>query len=356
MPSRGALQLCVGLLILTLTHCRAAAPEHPVDTVGQDADTNCVAESLVADALPSIRARLEARTTSRSQDGQGPAQLDELLAAVRRAHLPGLLTLLAVGQPDTGGDSEADADLLPDPISWEALQQTIRAKYGQAVHDKAHDALVDRAVNIPGLPLGGVSARELEQAATLLRSGQFESDVRDLVATALDAGFQIAQMDNGTLLGAVLRRGPRAISREWLCLEGLRRPGCMWREWPAVAKSLLTTGKVGEHELYRDTLEVLTGSTVGATAFTTIGRLLDNDTVRLALILYARTQGVAISDAQLRQVGTFFHSNTDASHNLATLIEPALSILTERYHGDRVLSAIQRLANRHAGAQCRASL
>lgn len=344
------------LVALSLAHCQSADSNPRSDVSGHDPVPDCAPSSLVADAVPAIRAKLLDTGTRRSGAVSDVSQDDAVLTAVQRLHLPGLLTLLAVGQRDAAAAGSATGEPLLAPISWKTVQETIRTKYEQAVKEKVQDAVADHVVTIPGLSVSGVSARELEQAATLLRSGQFESDVRDVVATVLDAGFDLVRMDGGTLLGSVVRRGPHALSREWLCLEGLGRPGCMWHEWPAVAKSLLRTGTVGEHVLYRDTLDVLAGSTVGATLFTTVGRLLQNDTVRLALVLYARTQGVVISDAQLQQVGSFFQSNTEASRNLTTLIEPALLVLTERYHGDQIRALLERLANRRVDATCRAAL
>ncbi len=87
-----------------------------------------------------------------------------------------------------------------------------------------------------------------------------------------------------------------------------------------------------------------------------MNRLLENDTVRLALILYARSQCVSITDQQLRDVARFFDAESGQQGNLAVLLTPALSALTAQYHGDKVLMALERLGNRRAAPSCRASI
>ncbi|MFO0773475.1 MAG: hypothetical protein U0172_02260 [Nitrospiraceae bacterium] len=267
-------------------------------------------------------------------------------------HLPGVLTVLASGQGNGAGSTEQHVGhptrSFLDPVTREALRTKLL--------EKAQGAIDEKTIAVPGVPGIALSKHEVARAMVLLESGQFESDVRDVTATALDAGFQLVTSDKGELVRAILGKGPRAISREWLCLEGLQRTGCMWHEWPAVAKSVLKGESVPDHGLYRETLRVLADTDVGQASFTTVARLLDNETVRLALILYARTQGVAITEEQLRQVKGFFQADAPGYANLAVVLGPALSTLTAQYHGDEVVAVLRRMANRYADEGCRAAL
>lgn len=321
-----------GLLSLTLfVGCH--------DTVAPTTES-CVRGSVLDRDLPSLREALRSPSGASGPAGLSPDQVEGLIASVRRVHLPGLLILSAAGTRAPQGQGEP----LVEAIPWDRLVAKLR------------DQAEGKTVPLPGSSTMAISKRELDQVRALMESGQFDSDVRDVVATAIEAGFTIAHLDGGALLRSILRQGPRAISREWLCLEGLWRTGCMWREWPAVARALLTTGKAGDQSLYRETLGVLVGTEEGAQIFRTVARLLQNETVRLALVLYARSQGVSISDQQLREVARFFDAESGQQANLAVLLAPALSTLTAQYHGDTVLMALGRLRNRWAGPSCRASI
>ncbi len=303
-------------------------------------EADCVRESLLAQSLPTVRAWIDKRSEAGPSPSSSSLDTVSIDTSLRHLHVPGLLTLLAIGRPDPHKPDE----VLLEAIPWERLEANVLAR------------AEDRAVPLLGLPTVSVSKRELDQARALVRSGQFERDVRDVVASTIDVGFEVAHLDGGALIRSVLRRGPRAVSREWLCLEGLGRTGCMWKEWPEVAKSLLKTGRVGDHVLYQETLQVLAGSPGGAAVFRTVGRLLNNETVRLALILYARSKGVAITDTQLREVAVFFDTQSPQAGNVAVLLTPSLAVLTSQYHGDKVLAALERLGEHRTSESCRHSI
>ncbi len=302
-------------------------------------ETPCVADSLLERELPTLSARLQRDVSSRSGAASTEPEAGAFVARIRQLHTPGLVALLAAGTPA----AQRQGVTLGESLSRQDVEQEL-LKAGERM-----------PVRVPGVQVLAVSKKEVEQAGALLESGRFAGDLREFVATAIDAGFAIQDMDGGALLRAILQDGPGALSREWLCLEGLRKAGCTWTEFPMAAKSLLTTGKVRDRQLFQDTLRVLTGEVGGPQVSNTMTRLLHNETVRLAIVVYARSQGVSITDEQVKEVGQFFDPQSSQQGNVAVLLTPAVSGLTSRYHGDKVLMALDRLGSARSAQGCRPS-
>ena len=80
---------------------------------------------------------------------------------------------------------------------------------------------------------------------------------------------------------------------------------------------------------------------VQTTGATSIHTLLGNESVRLAIIIFARSKGVNMSQEDLDQVREAI--NPDAP-NLGTLLEPGYQHLSQKFGKDQAMALLDQFA------------
>jgi hypothetical protein len=183
-------------------------------------------------------------------------------------------------------------------------------------------AMAERA----GLP---VSADEAHQIAALLLSGEFYGDVADASAVMLRSvpTLPIALTHDVSGLHRLFRP-PRALARD-LDLG--------FFEAARAARDLMDGDLDREPQLLRHTLRVLYDVATVESTFEMIRALIDpsNESVRLAIVLYARANGIDLEPGDLDML----------RHSLLNPQDPDL--------GPALVSALARLEKREGAEQAR---
>lgn len=233
----------------------------------------------------------------------------DILSHVSSLHFPGLITLLALGARTTDQDSQTPTFPLTHAHITDALS-------GQSAH------------NAP-------EAETARRAAQLLLSGRFLDDLAEAFAviayTIPDLPFDIAQNIRTlpqvpkSLIAAITRDLGEIPSAIDAIIQDLRRDGTITSQ-PTVMTHTM-------REIYRQ-------ATARQLA-TTIHTLLENESVRLALIIFARSKGVTISQEDLDQVRKAIDPNTP---NLGELLAPGYQQLSKRYGKAQAIEILKQFA------------
>jgi hypothetical protein len=226
-----------------------------------------------------------------------------------RFNLGGLVALLAVGTESAGGPGAP-----PEAFSLDSLD------------DRLVQAALDR-VNAP------VTPEEAREILELIRSGAVVSDV----ASALEVSMRFA------------RRLPPDLVLDLLRLPDL--PGDLVEALAqdvagAEPRGLLRRLRDGgvDRAVFRRTHGVLLNRAATRDVAETLRALIgpENRTVRLALLLYARAQGIDVDEADL---DALYQAIDPANPDLSPLLARGLDRLTARSRdaGD-ALAVLRRLA------------
>jgi hypothetical protein len=250
-------------------------------------------EALLKSDLDDLQRDLLKET----QEGSlSSTDVQDILSRFSNLHFPGLITLLALGARTTDQDSQAPTFPLTHKHIADALSRL-----------SAHNA---------------PEVETAKRAAQLLLTGQFFGDMADAFAVIAHAvpslPFDIAH-DIRTLphvpaqLALAIARDlgevPSAIE---VVINDLRRDGTI-RSQPAVMTH---------------TMRVIYRQATARQLATTIHTLLGNESVRLAIIVYARSKGVTISQEDLDQVRKAIDPSAP---NLGELLAPAYRQLNKKF-------------------------
>ncbi len=306
--------------------------------------------------LAHLRARL-------ANQGRSPDETDAIAAALSAASFPGLLAFLA-GTQD-GGEAkgplgeellaevagrlaqqdEAPREAASSPSPKEVAEQ-LRELLGDGNggiapgNDQlARGALLRDAVAAMAESAGFlISDEEARQIATLLLSGEFYGDVADASAVIVRAV---------PTLPIALTRDVRAVHRL------VRLPQALARDLDqGFFEAVLTAGNLidgdldREPHLLRHTLRVLYDVATVESTFEMIRALIDpsNESVRLAIVLYARANGVDLEPGDLDLLRRSVLNPQDPDLGPALVL--ALGRLEKREGPEEAGKILRRLARR----------
>lgn len=258
----------------------------------------------LAAGLAHLRERL-------ANEGRSPADVGAIAGSLQAASFPGLLAFLA-GSRDDGEARGRLGDILLAEVAGELGEAGAAGPPGELARRLAHllgngsggaspgrdplarSALLRAAVRVMAEMAGfPISEEEARRIAALLLSGEFYGDVADASAVILRAvpTLPIALTKD---VGRVQRwvRLPQALARD--LDEGFLQA-------LTTAGDLMDGTLDREPHLLRHTLRVLYDFASVETTFETIRSLIDpaNESVRLAIVLYARANGIALAPGDL---------------------------------------------------------
>jgi len=233
----------------------------------------------------------------KAQEGRlASADVQDILSRCSNLHFPGLITLLALGARTTDHDSQTQTFPL--------------------THEQITDALSRLSAHNPP------EVETAKRAAQLLLSGQFVGDLAEAFAVVAHTvpGLPLAIADDVRTMPHVSIQLVPAIARDLgqipsaidAVIQDLRRDGTITSQ-PAVMTHTM-----------RAIYEQATARQISATVRT----LLGNESVRLAIILFARSNGVTISQEDLDQVRKAIDPSAP---NLGELLAPGYRQLNKKY-------------------------
>lgn len=232
-----------------------------------------------------------------------PTDAQDILSLFPDLHFPGLMTLLALG----AGKSRRKKRVTPFPLT----------KLNVA------DALARLSTK----------DENVKQAVRLLLTGQFFGDIADAVATISHTvpGLPLDLAQDVRSLPHLPRRLVLAIKRDL-------------GDAPSTIETVMTdlreSGTINSQpKILRNTIGVLYRQATAKQLAKTIHRLLGNESVRLAIIVFARSKGVTISQEDLDQVREAI--NPDGP-NLGELVAPGYRQLREKLGSDQALELLEQ--------------
>ena len=256
-------------------------------------------------------------TTVRRLGMPAPAVTDG--TAEGRFTLPGLVALMAVGARERPRQSIAAEVITPATI----------------------ERALDEIGRLRGVPIRVSEAREVVQ---LLTTGEVIVDV----ATGLRAALLLAP------------RLPLALTRDALALPELPRAvvdaihADLRDDAPRTPRDVimdLRDGQLdGRRRILTNTLRVLLGRATPGVLVETIRELIgpENQTLRLAVLVYARTQGIDLDEKDL---DALFRALDPANPDLGVFLDRGLERVTSVY-GDasRAVAILRRITAPEAGS------
>jgi len=218
-------------------------------------------------------------------------------------HFPGLITLLALG----ARTNHRKAQQTPFPLTRKNIADALAR-------------LSTRDENI-------------KQAARLLSTGQFFGDMADAFAVIFHTvpSLPLAIAQDVPALPHFPRRLALAIKRDL---------GDAPSTIETVVTDLRRDGTISSHpKILSHTVHALYRQASARRIAETIYRLLGNDSVRLAIIVFARSKGLNISQEDLRQVRKAIDPD---GPNLGELLAPAFRHLRRRFGAARAIDLLDQ--------------
>ena len=288
-------------------------------------------DRLLADGLEGMRERLLAK-------GWSSTEIADFSARIERLNFAGLLGVLATAKKRSGplgvellrgAAFDAAAETATGGLEAAAVQGLLTGVFGrhQSLTDlgapglgapELKNKVFERAVASLARRSGiAITPDQAKQVASLVASGEFFRDIASATAVALFAlrGIPLA-------LAADLKWSPRAIFVLLALMRDLRGT-------PFSVRTLffdLLDGEIDEPPaVLSHTLRALYATASVAAISEMIRTLIakDNQTIRLAIVLYARSAGIPIEDADLDVLreSVFNTGNPDLGPALVRAIE-----------------------------------
>ena len=230
--------------------------------------------------------------------------VQDILSLFPDLHFPGLMTLLALG----AGKSRRKRRVTPFPLTKRNMAD-------------AFDRLSPKDKNA-------------RQAARLLLTGQFFGDLADAFAAISHAvpGLPLEIAQDLSSLPHLPRRLILAITRDL-------------GDAPSAIEQVMTdlreSGTINSQpKILRNTIGVLYRQTTAKQLAKTIHNLLGNESVRLAIILFARSKGLNISQEDLDRVRKAIDPD---GPNLGELLAPAYRQLREQLGKAQAVELLEQL-------------
>ena len=272
--------------------------------------TNPNLKSMLEDVVAELRGYLRGKVR------EATLQRDEAagaLAAVENLSFPGLMTFLGLGAVD-------------QPLANASEQQGVELR-----------GIKDKAV-VEGLEQLGIRILPEEtrrKAIELVQTGQFLGDLAEATAAVLHTvpDLPVAIAQDVRSMPRLPKRLIRAIARDLI-----KTPSAI----AGVEQDLLRDGKLsGKPEILTNAVRVLFGQATPQTIAQTLQTLLDNPTVRSAIIIYAASQGIRISEKELDAVRD---SLDPYDPDLGRLVIPAFERLVSEKGLPQAVALLKRMA------------
>jgi hypothetical protein len=307
-------------------------------------------EQLIEVAAEHLRKRLLAR-------GWSSTEIETLCRRIENLNFPGLLAVLGIGEKRPGllgaellGEAAQDVAFEAPPdenLEAGAVQRFLKA----VLHENASLADVPvresegeerkREIFEQGISAlarrGGMSftGEQVERVADLLATGEFYRDIASTTAAALATAHELP-----LAIAEDIRWSPRAIRLLLALSRDLRgTPASAW----AVFAQLRNDKLEQPPALLTHTLRLLYATASIAAISEMIRTLLakDNETFRLAVVLYARSAGIPIEDADLDVLRESVFNTDDP--NLGPTLDRAIERLEDDLGRNLLIGALERL-------------
>jgi hypothetical protein len=307
-------------------------------------------DQLIEVAAEHLRKRLLAR-------GWSSTEIATLCRRIESLNFPGLLAVLGIGKKRSGllgaellGEAAQDVAFEAPPdenLEAGAVQRFLKA----VLHENAslEDVPVresegeerKRAIFEQGISAlarrGGMSftGEQVERVADLLATGEFYRDIASTTAATLATAHELP-----LAIAEDIRWSPRAIHLLLALSRDLRgTPASAW----AVFAQLRDDELEQPPALLTHTLKLLYATASIAAISKMIRTLLakDNETFRLAIVLYARSAGIPIEDADLDVLRESVFNTDDP--NLGPALDRAIERLEEDFGRNFLIDALERL-------------
>jgi hypothetical protein len=307
-------------------------------------------DQLIEAAIEHLRGRLLAR-------GWSSTEIEELSGRIESLNFPGLLAVLGTGKKrsgllgaellraaaqDAAFEAFVDEGLEPGTIQY-VLEEVLRRHVSlselsvrESEGDKNKQELFEKGVSALARRSGlALSLDQTERIALLLAEGEFYRDIGSATAATLSTvrGLPLAVAED-------IRWSPRAVRLLFALMRDLR--GTPVSAWKVFAE--LRGGHLDDPPaVLTHTLRTLYATASIAAISEMIRTLLakDNETFRLAVVLYARSGGIPIEDADLDVLrdSAFNRDDPDLGPTLARAIERLEGHLGRNF----LISALERL-------------
>lgn len=265
-------------------------------------------DQLLAEGFTELRLRLKEKVRSGKLSRE---QSTDVLALVQDLNFPALIMFLA-----KGSDSRA---------SGKAMKSSTF---------DIHDSKAIRAA-LKRIPLPkGLTPSDVQQAIDLLQTGQFRGDVADATAAVLHLipDLPVSVIQDIRSLPRLPIRLVIALKRDFVTVPSRIR---------LVSKDLLDNGKLDRQPvILHNTIKAIFQQAVPFQVAQTVHTLLGNQTVRLAIILYARSEGIEISQKELDAVQAALDPNDP---DLGALVVPAYERFSKEIGADKAMAFLERL-------------
>jgi len=264
-------------------------------------------DHLLDEGFAELRLRLKDRVRERRVSRE---QAADILPLIRDLNFPALMMFLAKGT-DSKGSGKSKKLSTFDVRDSKAIRAALK--------------------RLP-LPVG-LKPREAQEVIDLLLTGQFFGDVADATAAVLHLipDLPISVVRDVRSLPRLPIRLIIAIKRDLSTVPQRIR---------LVSKDLLDNGKLDRQPVsLNNTIKVIFQQAAPFQIAQTVHTLLGNDTVRLAIILYARSEGIQLSQKEFDAVQEALDPNDP---DLGALVVPAF----ERFRKDIGLSNALKMLER----------
>jgi hypothetical protein len=307
-------------------------------------------DQLIEAATEHLRGRLLAQ-------GWSSTEIASLCGRIESLNFPGLLATLGTGRNRSGLLGTELLDAAAQDVVFEAspdeelklgivqrfLKEVLRLHVSlsevsvrESENDEFKQALFRKSVSALAMRSGlTLSPDQTAQLADLLANGEFFSDIGSATAATLSTarGLPLAVAED-------IRWSPRAIRLLFALMRDLRgTPGSAWK----VFKELRGGRLDDPPAVLTHTLRVLYASASIAAISEMIRTLLakDNETFRLAVVLYARSAGIPIEDADLDVLRESAFSTGDP--DLGPTLARAIGRLEESLDRNSLIGVLDRL-------------
>jgi hypothetical protein len=307
-------------------------------------------DQLIEAAIEHLRGRLLAR-------GWSSTEIAVLCGRIENLNFPGLLAVLGTGKKRSGllgaellGEAAKDVAFEAPPdenLEPGAVQRFLKV----VLHENASLADVPvrksegeerkREIFEQGISAlarrGGMSftGEQVERVADLLATGEFYCDIASTTAAILATAHELP-----LAIAEDIRWSPRAIRLLLALSRDLR--GTPASAWAVFAQ--LRGGKLERPPaLLTRTLRTLYATASIAAISEMIRTLLakDNETFRLAVVLYARSAGIPIEDADLDVLRESVFNTDDP--DLGPTLDRAIERLEENLGRNFLIGVLERL-------------
>ncbi len=265
-------------------------------------------DRLLDEGFAELRLRLKDKVRNGKVSRE---QAADLLPLIRDLNFPALMMFLAKGTGSKSGGKHKKVSSF----------------------DIGDSKAVRAALKRVPLPKG-VKPKDAQQVLDLFLTGQFTGDVAEATAAVLHLipDLPLAVVRDVRSLPRLPLRLVIAIKRDLITVPTRIR---------LVTKDLLDNGKLDRQPvILKNTVKVIFQQAAPFQVAQTVQTLLGNDTVRLAIIVYARSEGIEISQKELDAVQDALDPQDP---DLGALVVPAFDRFGKDFGVSRAMDILERL-------------